>query len=142
MAVFVTNDYQIAVGINNAGGLALITSITDADGVAFISPTAWSTWRRGERRIRANGTSTFAGFPSITWSFSYVTAKQMVLLRASYEGLVTVRATLNGTTFANYNAVLQIDDNGELTPTVFSVGGYSGIGFREVVLTFTRLVAL
>ena len=138
----IVDDYKIAAGNNNVAGLVLLSSLADADGMPFCTPVGYSNYARGERRVRANGTSAFAGFPSTSWLLSFVTVKQLAILRTTYEGLVTIRTVVAGVTFANYNAVMFIDENSTLTRTTISHAGISTIGYSDVTLKFTRLALI
>jgi hypothetical protein len=109
-----TTDYKLAAGHNNAGGLIPITSITDGTN-ALVEPLVLPHYLRGVPRVRCDGRRSFAGQASTAFLFSMLTVPQWHYLRTTYEGLVTVRLTLNqGLTFANYNAVLQLPEINDL----------------------------
>lgn len=141
--VFITTDYQIATGNNNVGGLALFTSLTDANGVNFVEPTSITNSLRGTKRISANGVVTRVGFNSVDWVVGLLVT-QWEYLKDNLEGLVTVRTLLNsGSTFANYNAVLTLQDPQEMRRVIYggagTSSGFEGAGFEFALLRFTRL---
>lgn len=107
-------NYQIAAGHNNAGGLTLITSLTDANGVKFLMPRGLPHRVRGERRFRLDGTVARVGTNTTRWVSAGMTLAQYALVLSTYEGLVTVKLALTSTTFANYNATLWMPDENEL----------------------------
>lgn len=143
-------DYQLAAGNDNDGGLTLLTSITDANGIAFVMPRGLPGRLRGERRIRLDSTDGRIGFSSTQWEFSAITVAQYSLLLGTYEGLVTIRIALSGTTFANYNAVLSMPDERDLTyiPNLLRLGkqigsiGGLGPGYSDVICSLRKLEAL
>lgn len=136
MAVF---DYQLTVGNNNAAGLVNIESITPSGDIPFPSPRARYNYSPGGKVIRGNGTEYRRGFPAQQWHMGTLTADQYAYLKTTYcaggyTGLVTVRTRHVTATYANYNAVLNIPAEDELESGAFC--------YFDVVLTFTRLVAL
>jgi len=137
--MWITTDYKLAAGHNNAGGLVAITSITDGTH-AFVEPFGIGNFGRGIPRTRCNGTRGFAGAQSSAWVFSFITLAQWGVLRNTYEGLVTVRLALGSTTFANYNAVMVVPEISELTFTINDSIGTGG--FSNVRIDLTRLVAI
>lgn len=148
---YLTTAYQIAAGNNNAGGLTAITSLSDANGISFVEPFGLGLQTRGQRQTRANGTIARRGFPRAIWTSNLLLA-QWEYLKDTYEagaataGLVTVRLALSGDTFANYNAVLTLQEFEEMEYTVFAADGtvadFTGPGFRNAQWLFTRLEAL
>ena len=69
---------------------------------------------------------------------------QWEYLKDNYEGSVTIRTLLNsGSTFANYNAILTLQDPREMTSTIYGGAGtssnFEGAGFQNALLMFTRL---
>lgn len=141
---YVTTNYKLAPGNDNAGGLTLITSLTDGT-YAFAEPFGLGNLNRGQRQTLANGTISRRGFPRAQWISDMLVTQYWYLVN-NYEGLVTVRLAYGGTTWANYNAVLTLPDPEEMTYTVFAASdvqaGFIGPGFRGVLWTFTRLEAL
>jgi hypothetical protein len=53
-------------------------------------------------------------------------------MQSTYEGLVTIRIPLVGSTFANYNATLTIPDKGELEGGYYIDAVLNTVGFRNV----------
>lgn len=109
MAAF-TPLQAIAAGHNNAGSLTLVSSLTDANGVKLLMPRALPFTEEGELIVRANGSPAYRGNDTQDWEFSVLLFTQYYLLRNTYTGLVTVTASVNGSTFANYNASAWIDE--------------------------------
>lgn len=141
----ITTDYKIAAGNNNAGSLVAITSIVDANSVLFVEPLGIPQQLRGQRVTRSNGTTAHLGFSRAVWTSNLLIA-QWEKVVSTYEGLVTVRLALSGTAFANYNAVLVMQDFEEMDYVSFAADGtnanFYGAGFRGALWTFTRLEAL
>lgn len=145
----ITTDYKIAAGNDNAGGLTAITALTDANSVSFVEPRGIPTQNRGLRQTRANGTIARIGKQRQVWTSNLLIAQWEELV-STYEGanqgLVTIRTAINGTSFANFNAVLTLQDFDEMDYVIFSADGnvadFFGAGFRAAQWTFTRLVAL
>ena len=138
-------NYQLAAGNNNAGALAVWTAIADANSVPFVMPQGKGSRNRGVKRVRLNSTEASVGFNSFTLSFTAITLAQYALLIATYEGLVTVKIALSGTTFANFNAVLIVPDESELTYSrLISHPKWSGgwPGYRNVPIRLRKLEAL
>jgi hypothetical protein len=108
-----TTDYKLAAGHNNAAGLTTITSITDGT-LALTEPLQLPFYSRGIKRNRTNGSVSVAGMPSTAFVFSYLTMGQWEYLRTTYEGLVTVRLSLNKSSFSNYNASLVLPDPADM----------------------------
>ena len=142
---WLTTDYKLAAGHNNAAGLTLVTAITDGTN-RLIEPQVYGNLTRGVRRVRANGATSFAGFPSIEWRFGYLTVGQWNYLYSTYEngaatkGLVTVRLAIYGTTFANYNAVISLQDPIEME--FANLLDPATAVYLNPVVTFSRLEAL
>lgn len=142
MACWVTTSYKIYPGNNQAGNLALVTSYTDTSSVAFIEPGGIPHARRGSPRTRSNGTTARVGFASIDWIFGWMTFKQWEYAKNNWEGLVTIKAAANSSTFANYNAVLRLDDPADMTFGIVYTPTYSGGAWINAPLHFTHLEAL
>jgi len=116
---YLTNNNQIAVGNNNAAGLALVTTLSDANAISFKEPTEWLRKQsRGQRVYRSNGTVARQGHNWVHWG-SPVLLAQWEYLKATYEGLVTIKTSFHSETFANYNAVLTLPDFNELDFIMF-----------------------
>jgi hypothetical protein len=141
---YITTNYQIAANYNNAAGLALITSLTDGSNL-FVEPTGIYTPRRGRREVRQNGLIGRSGYPTMQLK-SAMLASQYFYLVDNYEGFCTVKVPYMSTTFANYNAVLSLPDPDEMEEVSFAGSdtdyGFVGPGFREVIWTLSRLVAI
>jgi hypothetical protein len=139
--VFVTPNEQIAVGNNNAAGLALVTSLI-ANSVPFFEVTSLARWQRGQPAFTTIGTKVYSGFASVAWESSFVTLQQWEYLKDTYEGLVTIKTlTDDDDTYANYNAILNIGDLTDYTDNLFWHTVY-GKGIQDFRWIFTRLVAL
>jgi hypothetical protein len=104
-----TPNYQIAAGNNNAAGLTLVSSLTDSNGVKLVMPRATPYHESGELAIASNATPTYRGFNTQDWAFTVLLLPQYELLKGTYTGLVTVKTSINGATFVNYNASAWID---------------------------------
>ena len=143
MALWITTNYQIYPGWNNAGSLALITSYQGADNVYFIEPLGIPNASRGESRIMANGVPDWRGYPAIDWIFGYITFKQWEYAKTNWEGLVTIKTALNSSTFTNYNAVLRLDDPNQMTyDNGLRTAAYCGGAFINAPFHLTQLEAL
>lgn len=142
----ITPDTQIAAGHGNAGGLALISSLSDGNGVFFVMPRAIPGQRRGARRKQLNGPTTFIGKNSVVMTSKPMTILQYQVVLDTYEGLITIRLALDGVTYANYNASLVMPDEIDLTyiPNITRIDnqGDCGPGYSEVDWSVTDLVAL
>lgn len=141
---YVTTDYKLAAGNDNAGGLTAFTSITDGTNT-LIEPHGLPFALRGRREVRTNGVISRAGFPRVVLRMDLLHTQWLHLID-TYEGLVTVRLAYNSTSWANYNAVLGLADSEEMTSISFAGGfdqyDFFGPGFLNAPLTFTRLEAL
>lgn len=137
---YITTDYKLASGHNNAGGLTAITSITDGT-TTLKEPFGLGGINRGQRITLTNGMTSRIGLPRAVW-ISPMLVSQYWYMVANYEGLVTVRLAYGGTTFANYNAVLTFGDPDEMEFISFANSSFLGAGFRAVQWTYTRLDAL
>lgn len=139
-------DYQIAAGNNNAGGLTLVTSLTDSNSVNFVMPRGLPFRTRGDLRFRVDGTAGRVGKNSTQWISSVMTVDQYATVLSTYEGLVTIRIALTSFSFANYNAVLRMPDEIDLEyiPGIvrMNLTGNVGAGYQQVPWFFTRLEAL
>lgn len=136
----------IAAGHNNAAGLTLVSSLTDANGVKLVMPRAVPFTQEGELAIRANGSPAYRGFDSQDWEFSVLLLTQYYLLRNTYTGLVTVKLSINGSTFANYNASAWIDEKttgqyGYVQGSTYAPN-FTGPALRGIRLHLIKLVAL
>lgn len=141
---YLDTNYQIAVGNNNAGGLALVTSLSDANGVYFQDVGGLQEQSRGIKVTRANGTVGREGRNWTNWS-SPVLLAQYEYLKDTYEGLVTIKIAFHSETFANYNAILTLPDFNESDLISFSTAwndpDFKGPGFILKWL-FTKVEAL
>ncbi|MHC4558867.1 MAG: hypothetical protein ACYS80_16365 [Planctomycetota bacterium] len=141
---YVTTNYQIASGYNNAAGLVLITSLTDGTNT-FVEPTGLFTQRRGRREVRGNGIVGRSGFQS-SQLISDMLVSQYWYLVDNYEGFVTVKIPVGSTTWANYNAILSLPDPAEMEQVSFAGSDHEhnfvGPGFRSVQWSLSRLAAI
>lgn len=134
-------DNQIAVGNNNAAGLAALEGVTPSgDTRAFVTPTAYPHYDPGTFKMREDGTLYIAGYAAARWVFPVLTKLQVAYLMTTYcsggwSGAVTVRLRLGTpSAYANYNAVLVLNK--------FDPSGFKQGYFVDYVLTFTRLEAI
>jgi hypothetical protein len=141
-----TANHQLADGNDNAGGLTLLTAITDSNSVPFPMPRFKGSRNRGIKRARLDGTQGIVGFSSAVWFFTALTLGQYDLLKDTYEGLVTVKIPLEASTYANFNAVMVVPDEADLTyvrgiryPTWL---GATWSGYRDVAVILRKLEAL
>lgn len=132
----ITNDYRLAVGLNNTAGLTLFTSLTDANSVAFIEPYAVPFYTRGLKRVKSNGVAFRSGYKVVQWQVGAMTVAQWTTLTGTYEGNVTVRTTTGTALFANYNAVLTLPDPNELEYGFISESWFNGGAYLNVKLNF------
>jgi hypothetical protein len=141
---YLTTNYQIAAGNDNAGGLALVTTLSDGNGVYFKEPQGLDKQSRGLRVYRANGTVARQGHNWVYWT-SPVLLAQYEYLKDNYEGLVTIKTAFHSETFANYNAVLTLPDFGELDQVSFRGSSddptFTGLGYW-LIWWFTKVEAL
>jgi hypothetical protein len=143
-------DYQIAAGNNNAGGLTPVDELVDSNSIKFVMPRGLPFRVRGQVRTRLDGTTGRVGFNSTQWLSAVMTVDQLSTVYSTYEGLVTIRIALTSTSFANYNAVLRMPDEGELEymanvlrmGTQTGTNGGLGPGYSSVPWFFTKLEAL
>ena len=141
---YMTTNYQIAAGNNNAGGLALVTSLTDANSIALQEPRGITDQSRGLRVRRANRTVARQGLSWVRW-FSPVLLAQYEYLKDNFEGLVTIKIAFHSETFANYHAVLTLLDFHELDTVVFAgiTGDPNFVGpGKQLVWEFTAVEAI
>lgn len=137
------SEAKIAAGNNNAGSLALVTGLTTSPAIPFQEPqTVDKNWR-GVRRVGTLGHSRFAGTKRCQWMFSLLWLVQRNYLIATFESLnngeVTIRHTFDGLTWANYDAVIQVDEIGNYQHVAETQYGFALPNF---VLSFSRLEAL
>ncbi len=141
---YLTTDYQIASGHNNAGSLTAITSLS-VSSIAFTEPHGLPFSNRGNRITLSNGAPSRVGRPRMYWVSDMLVAQYWYLVN-NYEGLVTIRTPYGGTTWANYNAILTLPDPDEMQSVVFAGSShdpdFKGAGFTGVRWTYTQMVAL
>lgn len=109
-------DYQIAAGYNNAGGLQNVEDILPlANNRQTFLAKGWGNIDEGIERERADGTTYTTGFTIITWQLSVLSIEQWAYLQTNYStggnslsGLVTIRTRVTNKTYANYNAVMKL----------------------------------
>lgn len=138
-----TSEAKIAAANNNAGSLALVTSLTTTPAVPFMEPLTVPGNFRGVRRVGTLGHSKFAGYKRAEWVFSLLWLVQRNYLISTYEsqnnGEVTIRHTFDGLTWANYNAVIQVDEIGNYQPQTETQYGFYLPDFK---VRFIRLEAI
>ena len=108
----ITFDARIAAGFNNTAGLTLITSLSTGS-TPLIEPLTVPLYTSGQRRFLASGRVQRVGLQTHQWQ-SYVSLAQYAYLRTTFERDVTVRTTLGGTSYANYNAYLWFPEPDEM----------------------------
>lgn len=136
-----TTDYKLAANHNNTGGLTAITSITDGT-TALIEPLQLPFYNRGIKRNRTDGRVNRAGMPATAFVFSFLTMGQWEYLRANFEGLVTVRLSLNKSTFSNYNATLVLQDPFEMEYAVITTDGSCFHAYKNARVDLYHLEAI
>ena len=132
-------DYRIAAGHNNAAGLVNIEAITTG-GLYFPPVRSRTTYEQGQAVERADGTLTFDGKPTVEWVMQALEPVMYSYLKTTYcaggySGLVTIRTRTDGTTYANFNALLRLPMPNALRSS--EAGWYD-----EVALKFIRMEAL
>ncbi len=136
-------DYQIAVGHNNAGGLATLEGITPSGDIYAFQPfQVYPNYSAGEFAIRADGLLYVRGYPFQEWRFALMSWVQFRYLQTTYcnggyAGEVTIRTRLEDpTTYANYNAVMRL-------PQLINQRRISSAkSLNDVIVTHTRIVAI
>lgn len=147
---WITTNYQIATGHNNAAGLTLVTAITGSGLTAFVDVQGVGQATLGEKVVTVGGRTKRNGFSSTNWISGYLTVAQLAYLRTTYGeqsasgGLVTIKTTLDNVTFSNYNAVLDLPDPATLEYGIYNDAtlGYNGGAFLNVVWAFTQMGAI
>lgn len=133
-----TDLTSIAAGHDNAGGLALITSLS-ASSIPFIETLSVPKPTYGNLRTKANAAPGYDGFKSIQWTSGLLWLPQFALLRSTYEGLVTIKSPFEGVTWANYNAILTIGNISEYEVVNETRYGFAIVNF---VWRFTKVQAI
>lgn len=105
---------KIAVGNDNTGGLALVSSLSTG-GHNFLPPFTPAAYSRGERRFKTNGVPYVSGSKTKTWQ-SFMSLAQYTYIRDTYEGLVTAHGWLENTTAYDFNAALWFEEIGAYEP--------------------------
>lgn len=136
----VTFEAKIASGYDNVAGLTLITSLS-ASSIPFMecNELVDVAYTRGQAKVSTTGRVRYAGYPSKTWVSSLLWLPQWDYLRSTYEGEVTIRTRLNGNTYANYNAILTLDEWGQGGTVAEAKYGNAMNNFRWL---FTRVRAI
>jgi hypothetical protein len=132
-------DYKIAAGVSNTGGLAPIGSIVATSNIAFPEPAgAQGSYTPGIIKIRLDQQLVTVGKSRQVWLLYGLTFEQYRYLQSTYcgggfSGKVTIRTRWQHTSYANYNAVLQLQHE-NLQETIQ--------GYASVALTFVDLVVI
>lgn len=135
-------SYLIAANYNVAlASLVNIETITPTNDRAFYPPMAYGYASPGVRKGRLNGLGFRAGFPRVVWFFKAATRGQYEYLSTTYcggslSGLVTIYTTVGKSTYARYNAVM------DLPATEEAPGGEFFAFTGGLRVTFTHLVAI
>lgn len=102
------SKYQIALGYNNAAGLANI----------LVQPATPSRIQYDKRNYAADGTTTPAGEPYVDLVYSILDNAEFPALNAQFgitllvpDRQVTIRIKQDDGTFANYNAMIHYPEN-------------------------------
>lgn len=101
---------SIAVGHNNTGGLALVTSIT-VGGIPLERPFVFTGFSRGQTRYTPLSTAYTSGKKSKRW-IQPMTLAQYTYVRDTYSGLVTAHSYLESTE-EDFNAALSFKESSE-----------------------------
>lgn len=146
-----TPQYSIVVGRNNAGSLVRWNTLKDGNNVEFLDPApGWTGYREGERVMREDLSIVTVGFPADIWVIPLLLATQYKVIKDAYDGKgVTIKTTIDGITFANFNATLTIEDPADMMDRWQLFGGeialnesFVGWGWVGVQITFLGLEAL
>lgn len=135
-----TSNYKIAATYNVAlNSLTNIELIKPTGDQYFYAPLAIPFGSPGARRVRLDGTSIDAGYPSVEWRFGVLTRLQYEYLKSTYgaggySGQVTILTTLSSNTYARYNAIIDIPETRAIGSGFFA--------FRDVSVRMSHLVAL
>lgn len=134
-------QHAIAAGYNVAlNSLANIEQIKPGgDPYYFVAPQVIPHGSPGERIGRLTGVGFRRGFAYVDWLFAVMTRLQYEYLKTTYasggySGLVTVFTTVSGSTYARYNAVIDIPET-EAVPDGFYV-------YQKIPIRFSHLVAI
>jgi hypothetical protein len=126
----ITTDYQLAAGHNNVAGYTVISEITDGT-TTLDEPLVRPTISRGVRRFTL-AQPKFSGTAFAALVFTRMSGEMLEYMKDNYEGLVTVRLPLDGSTFANYNATLIIPDPADLEGSYYVDAQTSVEGYQDV----------
>lgn len=135
-------DYRIGAGYNVAlASLVNIETILPTNDRKFYAPMAYGLSAPGVRKGRLNGVGFRSGFSHVIWFFKVATRAQYEYLSTTYcssglSGQVTIYTTVGKSTYARYNAVIDLPATEEAPQAEF----YAFIGGLRV--TFSHLVAL
>lgn len=145
---------ELASGHDSTGSLVRVNTIVDANSVALPDPVVlYSQSTRGQNRVGFGGYHGRIGKPSQTWIFPFLLLAQYKTLKDTYEevsgGAVTIKTTLDGITYANYNAYLTLPDFAELEfdnlRSLYWEASYpdlNGAGFSSVPVSITGIEAI
>lgn len=133
-----TVETSIAAGNNNAGSLALVTSLT-ASSIPFLEPLSIGRVKNGELRVKANAAPNYSGYRTIEWVSGLLWLPQFAYLRANYEGPVTIKSPFEGVTWANYNAILTLGNIADYDVVNETEYGWA---IKDFVWRFTKVQAL
>jgi hypothetical protein len=130
-------SYKIAASFNNAAGLINLEDILIANRPYIVRGVG--RYKQGEATTNTNGRLTFIGYPSVEWQFDVLTYAMYQYLKDTYcsglySGDVTIATRTDSSTYANYNAVMNLPFSASFQK-VFKA--YTG-----VTVLFTRLEAL
>ena len=134
------SSYKIAAGYNVAlNSLVNIETIKPTNDQYFYAPKAIPYGSPGAKKVKLNGVSYRSGYPYVDWQFGVLTRAQYEYLKTTYcsggyTGLVTVYTTVSGSTYARYNAVIDVPETAAITDGFYA--------YKNVAVRLSHLVAL
>ena len=134
------SSYKIAAGYNVAlNSLVNIETIKPTNDQYFYAPKAIPYGSPGAKKVKLNGVSYRSGYPYVDWLFGVLTRAQYEYLKTTYcsggyTGLVTVYTTVSGSTYARYNAVIDVPETAAITDGFYA--------YKNVAVRLSHLVAL
>lgn len=118
--------------------LDLISSIVGTD-KAFLPVFTPGKYRRGEKRVRANGSPDRSGFKTKQLTSGLMTLAQFEYMIATYEGAVTLYGWLTTTTAVRFNAMLDMGDQADYETANTIEWGWC---LRDVVWSLSNIEVL
>lgn len=134
-------DYQLAAGHDNAGGLTNVETTIPASQQQTFLPQGRGNFDEGVLRVRGDGLTYLTGFQAFSWPLDVLPYAQWDFMRTTYttggnsfSGKVTVRTRLIDGTYANFNALLHLPEPPDETKKF--------VALRDTEILFTRAVAI